>query len=194
LALAFGGSDRRPSDKIASRLFSALGNGISGRQEDHAEDVFVSLIRTPRGNFRILEGVWESSAFYLQRVVNALEFIPPGKRYDRMREVVYALLRLSDVICERANLSRYELGNQIPQEALTRKILEQAGSLRRSSAAPQRPSIRTRALRTGSMPIRVSGLSVGRIIKRHLTAAVRSDPQFLFLCRFSETAFFEDFG
>jgi hypothetical protein len=35
---------------------------------------------------------------------------------------------------------------------------------------------------------------VGRIIKRHLFAAMGSDPQFLFLRRSFETAFFEDFG
>jgi hypothetical protein len=50
-----------------------------------------------------------------------------------------------------------------------------------------------------SMEFRPSGkwtgaLSVGRIIKRHLSAAVRFDPQFLFLRWFSQTALFKALG
>jgi hypothetical protein len=131
LSLAFGGGNRKPNDKIVSRLFSDFGKGIAGRQEDPAEDVFVSLIRTPHGNFRVLEGIWESAGFYLQRIINALELIPAGARYDNMRETVYSLLRLSDAVCERAKLSRYQLGNEIPQESLSQKIFGASGSLRR---------------------------------------------------------------
>ena len=131
LSLALGGGNRKPNNKIVSRLFTEFGNGIAGRQEDPAEDVFVSLIRTPRGNFRVLEGVWESAGFYLQRIVNALELIPVGARYDDVRETVYGLLRLSDAVCGRAKLSRYQLGNEIPQESLGKKILDASGSLRR---------------------------------------------------------------
>jgi hypothetical protein len=131
LALAQGQGRRKPSDKIVARLFNQLGDGSVGRQEDPAEDVFVSLIATPRGNFRVLEGVWEAAGFYLQRVVNAIELIPAGPRYDHMRECVYALLRLSDLVCERAGLAAYQLGNTIPEEVLPKKILEAAGSLRR---------------------------------------------------------------
>jgi len=131
LALAFGGGKRKPNDKIVSRLFSEFGNGIAGRQEDPAEDVFVSLVRTPRGNFRVLEGTWESAGFYLQRVVDALELVPAGGRYDPMRAAVYSLLRLSDAVCERAKLYRYQLGNEIPQKAISKKLLDASGSLRR---------------------------------------------------------------
>jgi hypothetical protein len=132
LSLALAGGARKPNDKLVAQLFTALGDGIAGRQEDPAEDVFVSLIRTRRGNFRILEGVWEASGFYLERVVNSLELIPPGKRYDHMREAVYGLLRLSDAVCERAKLTRYELGNTVAQDSLSGKILSGLSSLRRT--------------------------------------------------------------
>jgi hypothetical protein len=132
LSLALGGGTRKPNEKLVAQLFTAIGKGIAGRKEDPAEDIFVSLIRTRRGNFRILEGVWESSGFYLERVVNALELIPPGRGYDHMREAVYALLRLSEAVCERAKLVRYELGNEIPQGSLSGKILSGLGSFRRT--------------------------------------------------------------
>ena len=121
-ALAFARGQRQPNDKIISRLFARFGRGVAGRYEDPAEDVFVSSIATPRGNFRFLEGVWESAGFHLQRVVNVLESMPS---HDRMRERVYALLRLSDAVCQRARLTRYQLGNETPLKAVPEKLLDQ---------------------------------------------------------------------
>src|ERR1700688_1973641 len=40
LSLAFGGGTRKPNEKLVAQLFTALGDGIAGRQEDPAEDVF----------------------------------------------------------------------------------------------------------------------------------------------------------
>jgi hypothetical protein len=131
LALGLGRGQRKPTDKTVSCLFSKLGEGIAGRAEDPAEDVFVSSVGTPRGNFRILEGIWESGGFYLQRFINAVERIPSGARYDHMRECMYALLRLSDLVCERADLVRYQLGNENPVGALPTRLLASVGSLRR---------------------------------------------------------------
>lgn len=131
LALALGGGRRKPTDKIDARLFSKIGVGIVGRQEDPAEDVFVSLIATPRGNFRVLEGVWETAGFYLQRVVDALERIPAVAPYDQIRDSVYALLKLSDLVCERSGLVRYEVGNVDPERVLPSKLVDAAGTLRR---------------------------------------------------------------
>lgn len=52
LALATGESDRKPTSKLVNDSFTAIGEGPCGRMEDPAEDVFVSLIRSPRGPFR----------------------------------------------------------------------------------------------------------------------------------------------
>jgi hypothetical protein len=132
ICLAIGNGPRKPNDDLIATLFADFGEGRVGSQEDPAEDVFVSLIRTPRGNFRILEGTWESAGFSLQRVVNALERVPTGGPYDHLRDTVYALLKLSDAVCARAKLNRYELGNEIPQETLPAKLLNSLGSIRRA--------------------------------------------------------------
>jgi hypothetical protein len=131
LAVAFGRGHKKPNSGDISRWFSQLGDGLAGRQEDPAEDVFVSNIATPRGNFRVLEGVWESAGFYLQRLVNVIEGMPPGGGYARMRERIYALLGLSDLLCERARLSRYQLGNPSPESSLSGKLANSISSLRR---------------------------------------------------------------
>ena len=44
--------------------------------EDPSEDVFVTLVNTPRGNYRIFEGISEGAGFYLQRVLNVIEKMP----------------------------------------------------------------------------------------------------------------------
>lgn len=130
-ALAFSRGTKKPTDKIVGRLFKALGDGVAGRLEDPAEDVFIANIRTPRGNFRILEGTWEAAGFNLQRFINALERVPRHEPYDSLRESVYALLRLADLACERVKLVRYQLGNEIPADAIPTKILAALGSAQR---------------------------------------------------------------
>jgi hypothetical protein len=131
ISLAFGHGRRKPVDKVIARLFSELGKGWLGYQEDPAEDVFVSLIRSPRGNFRVLEGVWESAGFELQRLVNTLERTPARSQFDYLRDTVYTLLQLSEAVCGRAKLARYQLGNEIPQDALPSKLIGLLGSIRR---------------------------------------------------------------
>jgi hypothetical protein len=131
LALAVCGGRRKPNAKLISHLFAQFGNGTAGRLEDPAEDVFVSNIATRRGNFRILEGVWESAGFHVQRIVDLLEGLPAGGRYGLLRESVYALLQLSDLLCERAGLTRHQLGADIPLEKLPQRIAASAGAMRR---------------------------------------------------------------
>lgn len=131
LSIAIARGHRKPPDRVVAKLFSTLGDGVAGRFEDPAEDVFVSLVRTPRGNYRVLEGIWESAGFYLQRVTDALERIPRGMPFDLIRDQVYALLRLSDAVCERAGLARYQLGNAIPEAALRPSEFKLLSSLRR---------------------------------------------------------------
>lgn len=124
LTLAIGNGRRRPTGKIVERLFSEAGKGELGRKEDPPEDVFVSLITTPRGNFRVLEGIWEAAGFELDRFVGALERLPGGELSDRLRESVYSLLKLSDLVCERAGLVRYQSGGKGQVKKLPASMLD----------------------------------------------------------------------
>jgi hypothetical protein len=131
LALARGKGARKPPQKFVSRAFASLGNGPCGWLEDPAEDMFVTSIATPRGNFRILEGVWESAGFFLQRIVNVVEAMPHEGGGDDIRESIYALLRLSDRVCDRAKLVRYQPGNSIPAAGLPSRLASSLSSVRR---------------------------------------------------------------
>lgn len=129
LALASGQRPRKPNSNFVARSFTAIGKGVCGRIEDPAEDAFVSLIRTPRGPFRIIEGVWESAGFYLQRVVDVIEGMPAGGGYDELRNRVYALLKLSDLVCERAGLVRYQAGAVVPAKRLPAELVNDLEAL-----------------------------------------------------------------
>ncbi len=131
LCFALARGTRKPTKKIVARLFKVLGDGMIGMQEDPAEDVFVSLIVTERGNFRVLEGIWEFAGFHTQRFVNALELaVGINAGFTPMLNHVYALLRLSDLMCERAKLPRYVSGNMNPEEKDPPKILDNVKALR----------------------------------------------------------------
>jgi len=131
LALACCEGDKRPAAQFTSHAFKAVGRGICGRLEDPAEDVFVSSVYSSRGNYRLLEGIWESSGFYLQRFVNIVERLPDSGNLDRLKESLHALLKLSDILCERASLSRHDLGNAIPEDGLPRKVTDLLPNARR---------------------------------------------------------------
>lgn len=131
LALTTGKGHKTPDARFINYAFSKAGETPCGLYEDPAEDVFVTSIETPRGNFRVLEGIWESAGFFLQRVVNVVEGMPRRDDFDEIRESTYSLLRLSDLVCERAQLARYTLGNPLPQKSLSRKITGTLASLRK---------------------------------------------------------------
>ncbi len=78
LSVAYCGGLSQPTRESARSNFDRLGEGYCGRMEDPAEDEFVALVNTPRGNFRrSFKGVREGTlAFALQRILNVIEDMP----------------------------------------------------------------------------------------------------------------------
>ncbi|HUY85962.1 MAG TPA: hypothetical protein VMU77_02515, partial [Acidimicrobiales bacterium] len=99
--------------------------------EDPSEDVFVTLVNSPRGNYRILEGVWEGNGFRLQRVLNVVERMPETAPFAQIRNSVYAMLALSDEIAERAGLRENLLGREMPLDAIPAEIADRLSRYRR---------------------------------------------------------------
>ena len=108
---------------LAGKLFSALEDSFCARLEDPSEDVFASVVRTERGNFKVLEGMWEGNTFYLQRFLNAVQTMPRGSGYDELRQSVFALLKLSDLAADRSRLGRNCLGEELPRGKLEKEHL-----------------------------------------------------------------------
>lgn len=123
LALTYSeGNDGFAANNVAQQ-FARLDKGYCGKMEDPAEDVFLSLVNTPLGNFRIFEGVLEAAGFHLQRVLNIVAGMPDGPRYAGIRRAVGAMLQLSEAVAAKAGLRENCLGQETPWEALSDEVL-----------------------------------------------------------------------
>ncbi|MBZ5727766.1 MAG: hypothetical protein LAP87_22560, partial [Acidobacteriia bacterium] len=118
LAVAYCEGKAQPTQDFVQRSFKILGDGICGMAEDPAEDVFVSLVSSSRGNFRVFEGIHEGNGFYLQRILNVVETMPPEQPFQGIRDAVEALLKLSEAVAERAGLAAGDLGQELPLKAV----------------------------------------------------------------------------
>lgn len=109
LAVANCAGKRKPTFSDISRWLNRnLGNSAVATAEDPPEDVFVSNISSQSGNFRLFEGTWESSDFYLQQMLDTAEALSPAiERIAAALPNIYALLRMGDAVAARLNLVRW---------------------------------------------------------------------------------------
>ena len=109
LAAAHARGHHRVSEKTALRwLDEVLAASAAHWKEDPPEDVFVSCVYTSSGNYRIFPGMWESSHFHLQRLLDALFLHSPSSAWSSVIQPVVQLLRLSEAIAERAEVQRWD--------------------------------------------------------------------------------------
>jgi hypothetical protein len=87
---------------------------LVGALEDPAEDVFVSRVLIPGHDCLILEGVYESAAFHVQRFVNILEEMPDTGNYVLMKRAAYGLLKLSNEVVRRSGVEPFAVGGELP--------------------------------------------------------------------------------
>jgi hypothetical protein len=124
LAVAYCEGKIAPTTYSVVQQFARLGKGYCGRMEDPAEDVFVSLVNTPQGNFRIFEGVFEGAGFHLQRILNILEGMPNRPPFDNIRAAVVGILQLSEAVAARSGQQESSLGQETPHSTLPPKVSE----------------------------------------------------------------------
>jgi hypothetical protein len=126
LAIGYCDGDAPPTTENIRKQFNRAGEGYCGKMEDPVEDVFLSLVNSQAGNFRVFEGLLEGSGFHLQRILNIVEGMPNRPPFDRIRRAVASIMRLSDAVAARACLKENTLGIEIPHRTLPVQAAEQA--------------------------------------------------------------------
>lgn len=104
----------RPSQAQIVAWFNQLDKGTCGRQEDPAENVFVSIASVKAGDFRLFEGNAEGNGFHTQLFLTILNDMPDSGSYQALKAAVGSLLRLSDELAERTGIPVYNVGNTTP--------------------------------------------------------------------------------
>ncbi|MES2522566.1 MAG: hypothetical protein V4617_07720 [Gemmatimonadota bacterium] len=75
--------------------------------EDPVEDVFISNVITPDGNFRLFEGIWELNDASVQSVIHALMRMSWARHASPVIPSVRALLAVSEALAERSGTPRW---------------------------------------------------------------------------------------
>ncbi len=129
LAIVYCKGSRKASIGKVMRWFEKIGKSQCVIGEDPAEDVFVSLVHDNNGNYRLLEGTWEAAGFYTQRIVEVISTMPDDERFGRIKDSLRALLVISDLVCEKAGLRRYQLGSDERHETLSKQKIPKRNTL-----------------------------------------------------------------
>lgn len=133
LLVAYGRGKRQfKARQISTWVNRKLSNTMFAYWEDPVEDVFLSNVTTEEGNFRIFEGIWENSAFYLQRILNVVRTLPEAPNTQKLRREIFAILRLSEEIAARRKLKRYAMGGGQDKGVIRIPSWDRLKSLRRS--------------------------------------------------------------
>ncbi|MBT3037840.1 MAG: hypothetical protein KME37_02760 [Candidatus Thiodiazotropha sp. (ex Codakia orbicularis)] len=123
LSIADGNLIATPDD--IQKYFKKLNGTFCDYNEDPAEDLFLSVVHDNESTYKIFEGLWESSAFQLQRFVNLVDTFPNNDYYQPIRDSVKALLKISNELAERSSLQRNLLGNITPLESIPEELLSE---------------------------------------------------------------------
>jgi hypothetical protein len=127
---------RKPKPVNLKSWLTELGDGIAGRMEDPVEDVFVSRVILPDRDCMVFEGVYEASAFYLQRFMNLLQKMPLAEPFAGMRRAADSLLRLSHAAALRAGVQAHMVGETMPLQTVPNRLLRHLDDLKKRVMFP----------------------------------------------------------
>ncbi len=89
------------------------------RQEDPVEDVFIGPVNSPFGIFRLFTGNFTDGYFIVERLVAFLASGSSFPTFEETLDVTSSLLRLSDALADRLNLTRNTKGGGESAQSLT---------------------------------------------------------------------------
>jgi hypothetical protein len=116
LAVAYCSGRKRPDfDDLEQWLNYYLSRTTIAMLEDPVEDVFITNICTPEGNYRVFEGTWESNDYFLQVVLDTLMSDGMPEQCRELLRPTFGLLRLSECVATRLDLDRWHIEPSTPK-------------------------------------------------------------------------------
>ena len=117
--VSHSGGKQHSSSKRIQRWLNNF-NPISSAfyMEDPVEDVFVSRVMTQWGDYRIYNGLWEGNDFYLQKVLDTIQSVPPNLGSDSLFKPVHMLLCLSEEVARRNKATLYQIAESHDKEQI----------------------------------------------------------------------------
>ena len=103
------------TDVDISQLFNGIHSTYIGSWEDPAEDTMVGVIKSAKGSYMFLNGLWESSNFYTQIFIDLIDEMPDINPFLGIKRAVRAILTLSNESINRKGLKRYQKGSDYPK-------------------------------------------------------------------------------
>ena len=115
LAVAHCRGDRNPTiEQIEYWLNDGLNKTVTVRSEEPAENVFITNVATPTGNFRIFEGNRNPNDYNVQTIIDTLYRCQNIKVCGKLLKCAIALLRLSECVANRVGLNRWHSESSTP--------------------------------------------------------------------------------
>lgn len=110
-------SGRRPLNKseISQLLNQQLRDTSAALYEDPPSDVFMTNIESPEGNLLLFQGIWESSDYYLQMVIDLMNNAAAHQEPQSILKKAMGLLTLSDTIAKRTGLGKWHCCPSTPR-------------------------------------------------------------------------------
>ncbi|MFZ2657218.1 MAG: hypothetical protein WAX69_19950, partial [Victivallales bacterium] len=122
------GGKKANTDNLV-RWFDMIGKSRCVLGEDPAEDVFVALVHDGNRDYMLLEGIWEAAGFYTQRIIDVIATMPDFGQFKHLKDCAHALLVISDIVCKKSGLYRYQLGSEEVCSTLSLQEIPRGDSL-----------------------------------------------------------------
>lgn len=106
LTLKYSHGSNKITKSQLEEIFHKINSTSIDRDQDPPEDVFVTeLLSQYGGTYKIFEGFYEGSTFYLVRFIDIIDSMPNDDEYYYLyKKSVHALLSLSNLVADRINV------------------------------------------------------------------------------------------
>ena len=119
LSLIYAQGKKVPTRTLfKSVLNDLMESSMIASMEDPIEDVFVSNIQTSFGDCLVFNGLWEGNDYFIQSLIDLVDRSPVPDVMKKAKDCCVALIRLSNEIALRANLTRNDSAESYPKSEM----------------------------------------------------------------------------